>query len=77
MKNVEIEFLYHNFKALYEMTMMLIVQDLGYFKFLKENFPNIDYHGSTQMTVANHVEANYLKSLGFKEREVLPREMNF
>lgn len=77
MKNVEIEFLYENFKALYEHGLdAVIVQDLGYFRFLKENFPNIDYHGSTQMTVANHVEANYLKNLGFK-RVVLPREMSF
>ena len=77
MKNVEIEFLYHNFKVLYEHGLdAVIVQDLGYFRYLKENFPDIDYHGSTQMTVANHVEANYLKSLGFK-RVVLPREMSF
>ncbi|WP_300393012.1 U32 family peptidase [Fusobacterium sp.] len=77
MKNVEIEFLYQNFKVLYEHGLdAVILQDLGYFRFLKENFPDIDYHGSTQMTVANHVEANYLKSLGFK-RVVLPREMSF
>ena len=77
MKNVEIEFLYQNFKALYEHGLdAVIVQDLGYFRFLKENFPDIDYHGSTQMTVGNHVEANYLKSLGYK-RVVLPREMSF
>ncbi len=77
MKNVEIEFLYQNFKALYEHGLdAVIVQDLGYFRFLKENFPDIDYHGSTQMTVANHVEAEYLRKLGFK-RVVLPREMSF
>ena len=77
MKNVEIEFLYQNFKALYEHGLdAVIVQDLGYFRFLKENFPNIDYHGSTQMTAANHVEADYLKNIGFK-RVVLPREMSF
>ena len=77
MKNVEIEFLHQNFKALYEHGLdAVIVQDLGYFRFLKENFPNIDYHGSTQMTAANHVEANYLKNIGFK-RVVLPREMSF
>ena len=77
MKNVEIEFLYQNFKALYEHGLdAVIVQDLGYFRFLKENFPDIDYHGSTQMTAANHVEADYLKSIGFK-RVVLPREMSF
>lgn len=77
MKNVEIEFLYQNFKVLYEHGLdAVIVQDLGYFRFLKENFPDIDYHGSTQMTVANHVEAEYLRKLGFK-RVVLPREMSF
>lgn len=77
MKNVEIEFLYTNFKKLYEHGLdAVIIQDLGYFRFLKENFPNIDYHGSTQMTVANHVEANYLKEIGLK-RVVLPREMSF
>ena len=77
MKNIEIEFLYQNFKALYEHGLdAVIVQDLGYFRFLKENFPDIDYHGSTQMTVANHVEAEYLRKLGFK-RVVLPREMSF
>lgn len=77
MKNVEIEFLYTNFKKLYEYGLdAVIIQDLGYFRFLKENFPDIDYHGSTQMTVANHIEANYLKKIGFK-RVVLPREMSF
>jgi len=76
MKNNEIEFLYTNFKKLYEYGLdAVIVQDLGYFRFLKENFPDIDYHGSTQMTIANHVEANYLKKIGFK-RVVLPREMS-
>ncbi|MFK4785882.1 U32 family peptidase [Fusobacterium sp. MFO224] len=76
MKNTEIEFLYMNFKKLYEYGLdAVIVQDLGYFRFLKENFPDIDYHGSTQMTVANHVEANYLKKIGFK-RVVLAREMS-
>ncbi len=77
MKNVEIEYLYTNVKALYEHGLdAVIVQDLGYFRYLKENFPELDIHGSTQMTVANHVEANYLQSLGFT-RVVLPREMTF
>ncbi len=77
MKNVEIDFLYTNLKALYEYGLdSIIVQDLGYFRFIKENFPDIDIHGSTQMTVANHFEAEYLRKLGFK-RVVLPREMTF
>lgn len=77
MKNLEIDFLYTNLKALYEYGLdAIIVQDLGYFRFIKENFPDIDIHGSTQMTVANHFEAEYLRKLGFK-RVVLPREMTF
>lgn len=77
MKNVEIDFLYTNLKVLYEYGLdAIIVQDLGYFRFIKENFPDIDIHGSTQMTVANHFEAEYLRKLGFK-RVVLPREMTF
>ena len=77
MKDVEIEALYENIKKLYENGLdAIIVQDLGLFRFLKKNFPGIDLHGSTQMTVANHVEANYLKSIGFS-RVVLARELTF
>jgi len=77
MRDAEIEALYENVKKLYEKGLdAIIVQDLGLFRFLKENFPDIDLHGSTQMTVANHVEANYLKKIGFS-RVVLARELSF
>lgn len=77
MMEKEMEFLYPNLKVLYEHGLdAVIVQDLGYFKYMKENFPNIEYHGSTQMTVGNHYEAEYLRKLGFT-RVVLPREMTF
>lgn len=77
MMESEMEFLYQNVKVLYEHGLdAIIVQDLGYFNFLKNNFPNIEYHGSTQMTVANHYEAQYLKKIGFT-RVVLPREMSY
>ncbi|WP_291254981.1 U32 family peptidase [Fusobacterium sp.] len=73
----EMEFLYPNLKVLYEHGLdAVIVQDLGYFKYMKENFPNLEFHGSTQMTVGNHYEAEYLRKLGFT-RVVLPREMSF
>lgn len=73
----EMEFLYQNLKVLYEYGLdAVIVQDLGYFKYMKENFPEMEYHGSTQMTVGNHYEAEYLRKLGFT-RVVLPREMTF
>lgn len=77
MMEKEMEFLYPNLKVLYEHGLdAVIVQDLGYFKYMKENFPNMEYHGSTQMTVGNHYEAEYLRKLGFT-RVVLPREMTF
>lgn len=77
MRDIEIEALYENLKTLYEYGLdAVIVQDLGLFSFIKDNFPEMDLHGSTQMTVANHVEANYLKKIGFS-RVVLARELSF
>ncbi|WP_338989280.1 U32 family peptidase [Fusobacterium polymorphum] len=75
--NREIELLYPTLKDLYNYGLdAIIVQDLGYAEYLHKNFPSIEIHGSTQMTVANYYEINYLKELGFK-RIVLPRELSF
>ncbi|MGL5088822.1 MAG: peptidase U32 family protein [Cetobacterium sp.] len=77
MMDVEIEALSINLRELYKHGLdAVIVQDFGLAKFIKENYPQLELHGSTQMTVANHVEANYLKAIGF-ERVVLPRELSF
>lgn len=77
MTNREIELLYPTLKKLYNYGLdAIIVQDLGYAEYLHRNFPNIEIHGSTQMTVGNYYEINYLKGLGFK-RIVLPRELSF
>lgn len=77
MKDVELINAYKNFVPLYEHGIdAVIVQDLGFVSFLKKQFPKLILHGSTQMTVANHVEANFLKSLGFT-RVVLARELSF
>ena len=77
MKDVEIDSAYYNISRIYEHGIdAAIVQDLGFVKFLKENFPELTIHGSTQMTVANHVEANKLKELGLS-RVVLARELSF
>ena len=77
MTNREIELLYTTLKDLYNYGLdAIIVQDLGYAEYLHRNFPSIEIHGSTQMTVANYYEINYLKELGFK-RIVLPRELSF
>lgn len=76
-RDSEIESLYENVKTLYEYGLdAFIVQDFGMALFLKRNFPLAELHGSTQMTVTNHVEAQFLKDLGFK-RVVLARELSF
>lgn len=68
----EIEFLYLNLKKLYEHGLdAVIVQDLGLAYYLHQNFPDLELHGSTQLSVANHVEINFLQSIGFT-RVVLP-----
>lgn len=77
MMDVEIEAIAINLRELYKHGLdAVIVQDFGLAEFIKNNFPDLELHGSTQMTVANHIEANYLKSIGF-ERVVLPRELTF
>ncbi len=77
MKDKELEILYPNLLELYEYGLdAVIVQDLGVFRFIKDNFEGLEIHGSTQMTIGNHVEANYLYALGFK-RVVLARELTF
>ncbi|MGN1300600.1 MAG: peptidase U32 family protein, partial [Clostridia bacterium] len=52
----------------------IIVQDLGLAKYLIENFPGIEIHGSTQMSVHNLEGVLELQKLGFS-RVVLSREI--
>ena len=59
----------HNFGA-----DALIVQDIGLAYFLKENYPEINLHASTQMTVHNLIGTQKLLSKGFS-RIVLSREL--
>ncbi|MDR3258001.1 MAG: U32 family peptidase [Fusobacteriaceae bacterium] len=73
----EMDFLYPNLKSLYEHGLDgIIIQDFGLFKFLKNNFSDIDIHASTQMGIGTHKEINFLKSIGFN-RVILPRELSF
>ena len=53
----------------------IIVQDLGLAKYLIKNFPNLDVHASTQMSVHNLEGVKELEKLGFS-RVVLSRELN-
>ena len=52
----------------------LIIQDLGLFKRIKEEYSDLELHASTQMTIHNGEAAIYFKEKGF-HRLVLSREM--
>ena len=53
----------------------IIVQDLGLARLLIKNFPDLDIHASTQMSVHNLEGVLELQKLGFK-RVVLSRELS-
>lgn len=53
----------------------IIVQDLGLAKYLINNFPGMDVHASTQMTIHNLEGVLALQNIGFK-RVVLSRELS-
>ena len=53
----------------------IIVQDLGFAKFLIDNFPDLEVHASTQMSIHNLEGVLELEKLGFK-RVVLSRELS-
>ena len=54
----------------------VIVQDLGVAKIIRECFPDLEMHASTQMTVHNVAGVRELEAFGFK-RAVLSRELSF
>ena len=51
----------------------LIVADLGVASLVRQRFPDIELHASTQMSGSNHLMGAELKSLGFS-RMVIARE---
>lgn len=53
----------------------VIVQDIGVMQFIKEHFPGLEIHASTQMTITNVLGAEFLKQQG-ADRVVTSREMN-
>lgn len=53
----------------------IIVQDLGLADILIKKFPDLEVHGSTQMTIHNLEGVKKLEKLGFK-RAVLARELS-
>ena len=54
----------------------VIVQDLGVIRAIRQYFPQLEPHGSTQMAVHNRAGAETLTRLGFA-RVVLARELTF
>ncbi len=54
----------------------IIVQDLGVAKIIRDNFPNLELHGSTQLAVHTIQGVKELQDLGFT-RVVLSRELSF
>jgi putative protease len=54
----------------------LIVQDLGVYRLVREHFPELELHASTQLSVHNRAGAASLAGLGFR-RVVLARELTF
>lgn len=75
-KEKEFADLYRFLLPLYEAGLdAVIVQDFGVFLFIKEHFPSLSLHVSTQMTVTGPFGASYLKSIG-AERVVPARELS-
>jgi putative protease len=54
----------------------LIIQDLGVYHLVREHFPQLELHASTQLSVHNRAGADILHRLGFR-RVVLARELTF
>lgn len=52
----------------------VIVQDVGVLQYIKEQFPNLPIHASTQMTITNVLGAKFLQEMG-AERVVTAREL--
>jgi collagenase-like PrtC family protease len=70
--NELIDFVFHLFKKIN--FNGIIVQDFAVKKIIKEIFPEIPVHASTQLNIHNSCSLDFLKKAGFK-RVVLAREM--
>ncbi len=65
LKDEEINVLYEYLKPFYDCGLDgVIIQDLGAFQMIKEKFPGLELHVSTQMTISGVYGARLLKELG-------------
>ena len=75
-KEQELEELYDYLKPFYEAGLdSVIVQDLGALAFIREHFPDLPIHASTQMTITGAHGAKILKDMG-ASRVVTARELS-
>ena len=76
LRNDELEKLVQYVKPYYEEGLdAVIVQDYGVFAVLREAFPGLDLHASTQMTITGKYGAQLLKDMG-AARVVPARELS-
>ena len=76
LKDREIKDLYDYILPLYQQGLdAVIVQDVGVAYYLQSNFPLLEIHASTQMTITNYRGAIFLKENGFS-RLVPARELS-
>ncbi|AFK87197.1 MULTISPECIES: U32 family peptidase [Thermoanaerobacterium] len=74
--NKEVELLLKYIDYLYQLNVdAIIVQDFGVVKLLKDFYPELDIHASTQMTLSNLESIKAAYEMGIK-RVVMPRELS-
>ncbi|NTV78629.1 MAG: U32 family peptidase, partial [Clostridiales bacterium] len=75
LRDSEIEMLYDYLLPFYEVGLDgVIIQDVGVFQYIKEQFPNMELHISTQMAITGKHGAEYVKNIG-ASRIVPAREL--
>ena len=76
LKDSELETLYDYLAPLYQGGLdAVIIQDMGVLRYIREHFPGLSLHASTQMTLTNVEGALFLKEQG-AERVVPARELS-
>ena len=69
--------LYDYLRPYYEQGLdAVIVQDMGAFQFIREYFPKMDIHTSTQMTICNRYGAEMMKELGLTDADLADVEVD-
>lgn len=73
-KDIEMKTLHQELELMRAVNIdAVIIQDLGVYKYIKDNFSDLVVHGSTQMNLHSIKDVEEVKTLGF-DRVVLSRE---